>query len=58
MSMAGDPEPELTGNVRYDAMIQRRIARQGHGTRDQRVANFTQGARGGAGACLDDFRGA
>ena len=55
MSMAGDPEPETTGNVRYDAMIQRRIARQSHGTRDQRVQNFSEGFAGGPAACLDEF---
>lgn len=55
MSMAGDPEPETTGNVRYDAMIQRRIARQSHGTKDQRVRNFSEGFSGGPGACLEEF---
>jgi hypothetical protein len=37
-------------------MIARRIAQQSHGTKEQRVANFREGARGGPGACLDDFR--
>jgi predicted metalloprotease len=56
MSLAGDPEPEPTGNVRYDAMIQARLARQSHGTKDQRMANFRAGLEGGAKACLSDFR--
>ena len=55
MSMAGDPEPETTGNGRYDAMIHRRIARQSHGTRDQRVQNFSQGFASGPAACLGEF---
>jgi len=57
MSMAGDPTPETTGNVRYDAMVRARLARQSHGTREQRVENFRDGYDGGAGACLEEFRG-
>jgi uncharacterized protein len=57
MSLAGDPTPEPTGNARYDAMIQARLAREGHGTRDQRVHNFRTGFGGGPAACLDDFGG-
>jgi predicted metalloprotease len=56
MSLGGDPEPEATGNVRYDAMIQARLARQSHGTKDQRTQNFRQGFNGGAGACMDEFK--
>jgi len=56
MSLAGDPVPEPTGNARYDAMIQARLARQSHGTKDQRMANFRAGLEGGAKACLSDFR--
>jgi predicted metalloprotease len=56
MELAGDPEPRATGNERYDAMIARRISRQSHGTKEQRVENFEIGARGGPGACLDAFR--
>jgi hypothetical protein len=37
-------------------MIARRISRQSHGTKEQRVENFEIGARGGPGACLDAFR--
>ncbi|HEX4681347.1 MAG TPA: neutral zinc metallopeptidase [Gemmatimonadaceae bacterium] len=57
MSLAGDPTPEPTGNVRYDAMIHARLAREGHGTREQRVENFKTGFGGGPAACLDDFNG-
>lgn len=56
MEMAGDPVPQTTGNGRYDAMVARRIARQSHGTKEQRVANFEAGVNGGPGACLEDFR--
>lgn len=56
MSMAGDPEPRSTGNDRYDAIIQARLSRQAHGTKEQRVQNFRAGFAGGPGACLDDFR--
>jgi hypothetical protein len=43
MSPAGDPTPELTGNVRYDAMVQARLARQSHGTRNS-ARNFREGS--------------
>jgi len=56
MELAGDPIPQATGDERYDAMIARRIARQSHGTKEQRVQNFEGGARGGPGACLEEFR--
>jgi predicted metalloprotease len=55
MSLAGDPTPEPTGNARYDAMIQARLARQSHGTKEQRTANFRAGLDGGAKACLENF---
>lgn len=55
MSMAGDPTPEPTGNSRVDAMIQARLARQSHGTREQRMQNFHTGLDGGPAACLEDF---
>lgn len=57
MALAGDPTPELTGNVRYDAMIKRRLTSESHGTREQRMQNFRDGYGAGAGACLDEFRG-
>jgi predicted metalloprotease len=55
MSMAGDPTPEATGNRRVDAMIQARLARESHGTKEQRMQNFRTGLDGGPGACLDEF---
>jgi predicted metalloprotease len=55
MSLAGDPEPRSTGNERYDAIIQARLARGAHGTKEQRVQNFRDGFDGGPGACLDEF---
>ena len=56
MSLAGDPTPEPTGNARYDRIVQARLARQSHGTKDQRMQNFRNGLEGGAEACLDSFR--
>jgi predicted metalloprotease len=56
MSLGGDPEIRPTGNVRYDHMIQTRLARQSHGTKDQRMQNFRDGLNGGPGACLEEFR--
>jgi predicted metalloprotease len=57
MASAGDPTPQLTGNQRMDQRILARMEMVGHGTREQRVQNFRNGLQGGAGACLDDFRG-
>jgi len=57
MEMAGDPTPQATGNERYDAKVARLIAMQSHGTKEQRVRNFQDGADGGPAACLDEFRG-
>jgi predicted metalloprotease len=56
MSMAGDPEVNSTGDARYDRLVQMRMQRQAHGTRDQRVANFREGFSRGPAACLPDFR--
>ena len=56
MAAAGDPEPELTGDSRLDRRILRVASLMGHGTREQRTANFRRGLEGGAGACLDEFR--
>jgi len=55
MSMAGDPTPQATGNRRVDAMIQARLARESHGTKEQRMENFRAGLDGGPGACLEEF---
>jgi hypothetical protein len=56
MSLAGDPTPESTGIPRVDRMIQARIARQSHGTKEQRMQNFRSGLEGGAQACLAELR--
>lgn len=56
MSLSGDPTPQPTGNRRMDRMIQARLARNSHGTRDQRMQNFKAGLDGGPGACLAEFR--
>jgi len=56
MAAAGDPPPELTGNRRVDARILTRAALMGHGTREQRLANFTTGYERGAGACVPVLR--
>jgi len=56
MSAAGDPMPQLTGDRRRDRRIMRAAALMGHGTREQRIANFRRGLEGGAGACLDEFQ--
>jgi hypothetical protein len=56
MAAAGDPPPALTGNRRVDARILTRAALMGHGTREQRLANFTAGYERGAGACVARLR--
>lgn len=55
LAAAADPTPRLTGNRRADRRILARQALMGHGTREQRLANFRAGLTGGAGACLPDF---
>lgn len=57
MYTAGDPTPQLTGDERMDSHILRAASLMGHGTREQRLANFRQGLTGGAGACLPEFAG-
>jgi len=56
MAMVGDPSPESTGDARYDRLVQRQLARNSHGTKEQRMQNFRTGLEGGAGACLREFR--
>lgn len=56
MAAAGDPPPELTGNRRVDARLLTRAALMGHGTREQRLANFTAGYERGPGACVARLR--
>jgi uncharacterized protein len=53
LAAAGDPPPALTGNRRIDSRIERRASLLGHGTREQRLSNFTNGYERGAGACVD-----
>ena len=55
LAAAGDPTPQLTGNRRIDARITQRAALLGHGTREQRLANFRAGYERGAGACLEEL---
>jgi hypothetical protein len=56
MAAAADPTPRLTGDRRVDRAILVRAAVMGHGTREQRTANFRRGLEGGAGGCLAEFR--
>jgi predicted metalloprotease len=55
MAMAGDAEPELTGDRRLDARILQRAALMGHGTREQRMQNFRSGLDKGPRGCLPAF---
>ena len=55
MAMAGDAEPELTGDRRIDGRILQRAALMGHGTREQRMENFERGLDRGAPGCLPAF---
>jgi predicted metalloprotease len=56
LAAAGDPTPQFTGYQQVDARIARRAAVMGHGTREQRLANFKSGYDGGEKACLAVFR--
>ena len=56
LAAAGDPTPQLTGNRRVDERIVTRASLMGHGTRDQRLANFRTGYDRGAGACVSALR--
>ncbi|MDQ2664681.1 MAG: neutral zinc metallopeptidase [Gemmatimonadota bacterium] len=56
LAAAGDPTPEFTGYERIDARIARRAQIMGHGTREQRLANFKAGFNSGPRACLAAFR--
>lgn len=57
LAAAGDPTPQLTGDRRIDRRITYRAALMGHGTREQRLDNFTAGYERGAGACLPELEG-
>jgi predicted metalloprotease len=56
LAAAGDPTPELTGDRRLDSRILRRASLVGHGTREQRLANFQAGYSRGADVCVDALR--
>lgn len=56
MAAAGDPEPQLTGDERMDRRILRLSSMMGHGTDEQRTANFRRGLDGGARACFGQGR--
>jgi len=56
MAAAADPEPELTGNDRIDRRIQVRQALMGHGTREQRQANFRAGLQNGPSICIPQLQ--
>jgi len=56
MAAAGDPTPQLTGDERIDRRITWVMSRMGHGTQEQRTANFRRGFDSGTQSCLDQFR--
>ena len=56
LAAAGDPTPQFTGNKRVDSRIALRAHYLGHGTRDERQANFNAGYKQGPGACVVAFR--
>jgi predicted metalloprotease len=56
LAAAGDPTPQLTGNRRVDERMVTRASLMGHGTRDQRLANFRTGYSRGAGACVSQLQ--
>jgi predicted metalloprotease len=56
LAAAGDPTPKFTGNQRIDNRIATRAHYLGHGTRQERQANFNAGYKQGEGACLEAFR--
>jgi predicted metalloprotease len=57
LAAAGDPTPQLTGDRQMDRRIVTRASLMGHGTREQRLANFRAGYDGGPGACVSQLRG-
>jgi predicted metalloprotease len=52
LAAAGDPEIPLTGNRRVDERRKRTMQVMGHGTGEQRMANFRAGYRSGTRACF------
>ncbi|MDB4883638.1 MAG: protein of unknown function zinc metallopeptidase [Gemmatimonadetes bacterium] len=55
LAAAGDPTPQLTGDQRIDRRIVTRASLMGHGSRDQRLANFRAGYQSGAGVCVSQL---
>ena len=55
MAAAADPDLRSTGNRRLDRRRAAAIAKQSHGTREQRLANFRRGFYGGGGACMPEL---
>ena len=56
MAAAADPDPTLTGNARVDRRIIARQALMGHGTREQRQANFRAGLESGPAVCIPQLQ--
>lgn len=56
MAAAADPTPTLTGDERADRRALARLARQSHGTREQRMTNFEHGLASGPAGCLAQLR--
>ena len=56
MASAGDPEFRPSGDPDRDRRVSLILARNSHGTRDQRMGNFDRGYRGGSGSCMVQFK--
>jgi predicted metalloprotease len=56
MAAAGDPD--LTGDALVNRRVRAVVAREAHGTREQRTQNFRTGLEKGAGACMGELQGA
>jgi hypothetical protein len=56
MASAGDPTFEPSGDPDRDRRVSLILARNSHGTREQRTQNFDRGYRGGSGRCLAQFQ--
>lgn len=56
MASAADPLPGGTGSAELDLRLAAHIARNSHGSREQRMNNFQSGLNGGSGACMSRFQ--
>jgi predicted metalloprotease len=56
MASAADPTFEPSGDPDRDRRISLVLARNSHGTREQRTQNFDRGYRGGSGSCMAHFK--